>query len=162
MMSSVFRQQDQVIVVGDSWIEKVKASARAEPLRRARLNLHHHESDAVQEMIIAFCDDTLIIPHRHLGKSEAFHMVEGRLDVVLFDDNGVVIQRIRLGAAGSGLPTLYRLNYPAWHLVIPLDEMVVVHEIASGPFSKDAEPAPDWVPRDEIALAAFVQQLQQP
>lgn len=161
-MSSVFRQQDHVIVVGEEWIERVKASARAEPLRRARLNLHHHESDVVQEMIIAFCDDTLIVPHRHLGKSEAFHMVEGRLDVVLFDDDGKVTQRVRLGAAGSGLPTLYRLNCPAWHLVIPLDEMVVVHEIASGPFSKDATSPPDWVPRDEPALAAFVRQLQEP
>lgn len=159
-MTAVFKQQEPVIVVDGDWTERIKTNARTEPLRRARLNLHHDESNQVQEMLIAFCKDSLTMPHRHLGRTESFHMVEGRLELVFFDDGGRVNRRLRLGAPGSGLPSLYRLNAPDWHLVIPLDEMVVVHEIGCGPFIRDAELPPAWAPRDFEELRAFIAELR--
>lgn len=159
-MTAVFRQQEPITVIDDDWTERIKANARAEPLRRARLNLHHDEADQVQEMLIAFCKDSLTMPHRHLGRTESFHVVEGRLDLVFFDDEGRETRRLRLGAPGSGLPSLYRLNAPDWHLVIPLDEMVVVHETGCGPFTRDAEPPPAWAPRDTEALRVFIDDLR--
>jgi len=41
-------------------------------------------------------------PHRHYNKSESFHVVEGEVDIVLFDDISGALKVIRMGACGSG------------------------------------------------------------
>jgi cupin fold WbuC family metalloprotein len=158
-MPAVFKHSDSVIVVDEDWTARVKDSARQEPLRRARLNLHHSEDDQVQEMLIAFCKDSINYPHRHLAKSESMHMVEGRVLVVFFADDGCITRRLRLGAPGTGLPCLYRLAAPEWHTVIPLDDIVVIHETTTGPFLREHDSPPSWVPRDEASLRAFVDGL---
>ena len=159
-MTSVFRHSDDVIVVDEGWIERVKNAARAEPLRRARLNLHHSEADAVQEMLIAFCGDSLSPPHRHIGKSESLHVVEGRALIVFFDENGATKRRIAIGGVGTGLPALYRLAAQHWHTIIPLDEMVVIHEVTTGPFRREQERPPIWVPRNSEELLKFMERLR--
>jgi cupin fold WbuC family metalloprotein len=160
-MPAVFHHKNDVIVVDGELTARVKESARNEPMRRARLNLHHSEEDQVQEMLIAFCKDSLIYPHRHVGKSESMHVVEGCVLIIFFDDSGRVTRRLHLGPAGSGLPSLYRLAVPAWHTVIPLDEVVVIHETTSGPFRRERYIPPTWVPRDDEALRAFIAKLRQ-
>jgi len=159
-MTAVFRQQEPIVVVDDEWIARVKEHARLEPLRRARLNLHHSESDRVQEMLIAICSDSLIAPHRHLGRSETLHVIEGRALIVFFDEEGREVRRLRIGPAGGGLPPLYRLAADTWHVVIPLDEVVVIHETAAGPFEKDRAPPPNWAPTNEEGLRQFIDALR--
>lgn len=159
-MTAVFRQQDSIAAVDDDWIERVKQNAAIEPLGRARLNLHHSEADQVQEMVIAFRGDSLVMPHRHKGKSESLHVIEGRALVVFFDDDGQVTNRLVIGPLGSGLPPLYRLASDAWHVVIPLDESLVVHETSTGPFVRDTEPPPSWAPRSNEALRHFIDDLR--
>ncbi|MGA9598882.1 MAG: WbuC family cupin fold metalloprotein [Methylocystis sp.] len=159
-MASVFRHCEELIVVDADWIERVKDAARAEPLRRARLNLHHSEDAAVQEMLIAFCDDSLIPPHRHIGKSESLHALEGRALIVFFDDEGAITRDLVIGAAGTGLPSLYRLAASHWHTVIPLDDMVVIHEVTTGPFRREEGPAPSWTPKGEAELRALIDQIK--
>ncbi len=159
-MASVFRHSDDIIVVDEDWIERVKNAARAEPLRRARLNLHHSENDNVQEMLIAFCVDSLIPPHRHIGKSESLHAVEGRALIVFFDDEGAITRDLIIGAPGTRLPVLYRLADPHWHTVIPLDDMVVVHEVSTGPFKREPGAAPSWAPVDEDGLRELIGQIK--
>lgn len=158
-MAAVFRNEDDLIVVDESWIERVKQSAKGEPLRRARLNLHRSEDDQVQEMLIAFCRDSLNSPHRHFAKSESLHAIEGRALILFFDDTGEVKRRIKIGGPGSGLPPLYRLCSPDWHTVIPLDDMVVIHEVTTGPFRRERDILPAWVPTEPESLRAFVNRL---
>jgi len=159
-MASVFRHSDDDIVVDESWIERVKEAARAEPLRRARLNLHHSEEDLVQEMLIAFCGDSLNPPHRHLGKSESLHVVQGRALIVFFDENGATQRQIVIGGVGTGFPALYRLAGPQWHTVIPLDDMVVIHEVSTGPFRRGQEPPPSWAPKNLDELRNLIERLR--
>ena len=159
-MASVFRHSDDIIVVDEDWIERVKNAARAEPLRRARLNLHHSENDNVQEMLIAFCADSLIPPHRHIGKSESLHAVEGRALIVFFDDEGAITRDLIIGAPGTGLPALYRLAAPHYHTVIPLDEIVIIHEVTTGPFRREQGGAPLWGPVGEDGLRELIGQIK--
>ena len=154
-MVSVFKNVDDVIVVDAEWIERVKDSARRQPLRRARLNLHRSDDDQVQEMLIAFCRDTLNAPHRHLAKSESLHALEGRALICFFGDDGTVTKRLTIGGPDTGLPPLYRLSSPRWHTVIPLDEIVVVHEVTMGPFRREQDIVPSWMPKGEDALRRF-------
>jgi len=103
-------------------------------------------------MLIAFCGDSLSPPHRHIGKSESLHVVEGRALIVFFDENGATKRRIAIGGVGTGLPALYRLAAQHWHTIIPLDEMVVIHEVTTGPFRREQERPPNWVPRNSEEL----------
>jgi cupin fold WbuC family metalloprotein len=159
-MTTFFPGQD-IIEIQPAQLAALKKLAAAAPLRRARFCLHQSHRDAVQEMVIAFCQDTYNRPHRHDNKSESFHVIEGRLAVVFFDNEGKVTHRIRLETPGQGGPFLYRLCSSLWHAVIPLTEFVVIHETTAGPFVQgQAEPAP-WSPdgsnREECM--AFVRRL---
>lgn len=160
-MTAVFRQKDPVAVVDSDWIAKVKEHAAAEPLGRSRLNMHHDESDQVQEMLIAFRGDSLVSPHRHRGKSESIHVMEGRALIVFFDDEGRMTRQLTIGAAGTGLPVLYRMASEDWHVVIPLEKSLVVHETSTGPFVRNTDPPPSWAPQDEKELRAFIANVRE-
>jgi glucose-6-phosphate isomerase len=161
-MTAVFKNQDDLIVVDQDWIERIKQSAREEPLRRARLNLHQSDDDQVQEMLIAFCHDSLNAPHRHIGKSESLHAIEGRALIIFFDEDGSIKRRITIGSAGSRLPPWYRLSSSEWHTVIPLDDMVVIHETTTGPFRPSKDVVPAWIPTDAVSLRKFIEALTPP
>ena len=133
-MTAVFFPDRDVVVLGPEDVERLKDLAAAAPLRRARYCLHRSTQEAVQEMIIAFCSDTQVPIHRHRNKSESFHVIEGTLDVVFFDDQGRQCQVIRLGAPGSGLPFFYRLSAQTWHTVRLISPVAVIHETTRGPF----------------------------
>lgn len=127
-------------------IDELIERASHESLRRARVCLHNNHEDQVQEMVIAFCRDSYIPPHRHLNKSESFHMIHGEIMVVLFDDDGNVVQLIQMGEITSGKTTIFRLNSCQWHMIIPLSNVVVLHEVTTGPFIPDSNLFPLWMP----------------
>lgn len=156
-MAEVFYNDEDIVCVGAEWVEKLKSAAAASPLRRSRLRLHIDNSDAVQEMVIALCRDARFRPHRHQGKSESFHMIEGDLYVLVFDDTGRVIRTVHMGPPGSGRQYCYRLCRPTWHAIVPISELVVFHETTAGPFVQgDAAQFADWAPAGGSALGAFL------
>jgi cupin fold WbuC family metalloprotein len=160
-MTAVFRNAGPVIEVDDATIDMLIEAAGGEPKRRARLNLHNSDDDLLHEMIIAFRGDSLNMPHRHVGKSESMHVMRGRVLVVMFDDQGNESRRIMLGdPSWHALPTVFRMAAPIWHTVIPLDNVVVVHETTNGPFipGKNME-IPEWAP-PENELAAWIEGLK--
>ena len=76
-------------------------------------------------MLIAISSDSYIHPHRHVGKSESFHIVEGEVDVAVFDEAGDVVDVIELGAMGSGRNFYYRLSESAFHTLLIRTEFLV-------------------------------------
>jgi cupin fold WbuC family metalloprotein len=152
-MSVEFLKGRDVVEIGPETLAGLKQSAASAPLRRARVCLHQDLQDKVQEMVIAFCRDTYNRPHRHRDKSESFHVIEGELLVVFFDDDGRVTRRIHMGPNGSGLTFYYRMSSDLWHAVLPLSDYVIIHETTSGPFVPgDADFAP-WGPDPSDAEA---------
>lgn len=159
-MTAVYRNEAPIVTVGRDWIDRLKGSALAAALRRSRLCLHRDNDEKVHEMMIAFCGDSPVRPHRHFGKSESFHVVEGRLRIVLFDEKGAVAERIELGEANSGLPFVCRINSPAWHAVLPMTEFVIVCETTAGPFVDNDGNFASWAPEDGPDLAAWLADLR--
>ena len=163
-MTAVFRNIGPVIEVDDATIGMLIEASGTEPKRRARLNLHNSDDDLLHEMIIAFRKDSLNMPHRHVGKSESMHVMRGAVDVVIFDDDGKITRRVRIGDGEPGVNGLcskvFRMAAPLWHTVIPVDDVVVVHETTNGPFiaGKNME-FPPWAPQ-ESELAAWVEGLR--
>ena len=145
MSEAIFNKSD-VFVVPYALIQELKLKAKDAPRRRFRLCLHRSHQDLVQEMIIVFCKDSKIPIHRHsVNKSETFNLMEGMLSVTLFDDKGNLKQKIKLGGPLTGRPSIYRISEPFWHKVELESEIVVVHEIATGPFDPyKKDELPKW------------------
>ena len=157
----VYYSPSPICEIGPCEIETIKEAARSNGLGRARICTHASADDAVHEMLIAFCGQPYVRAHRHHGKAESFHIIEGRMTIVLFNDDGIVDRKIRLGPLGTGRHLYYRLSSPIFHTVLSEDDFIVFHEVTNGPFKKgDAEEA-SWAPAlDDIpAQEKFLAQL---
>ncbi|MBI2565671.1 MAG: cupin fold metalloprotein, WbuC family [Candidatus Schekmanbacteria bacterium] len=156
-MSAIFLGHADLVSVRQDHISPLLELARRSPLRRARYCFHADHASRVHEMLIAFCGDSFVSPHRHEDKVESFHLVQGELAVVFFADDGTPTGRLDMGPAASGKPFYYRLNRMLWHTVVPLAEIVVLHETTSGPFSPGGTEYAPWGPAesDETGCRIF-------
>ena len=143
-------------VISQSDINNLKLDAESSPLRRARICLHNNLADPIHEMVIAFKLDSYVPPHIHMDKTESFHVMEGELVVVFFDEYGQVIERLNLSSDISKHPSIYRLSKPVWHTILPLSSDVVIHEVTNGPFIPDEKNLAPWAPAQDASDQAKI------
>ena len=77
----VFVANGPIACISKSDLARIKEDACVAPMRRSRICAHTSADDPVQERIIAMCRDSYIAPHRHVGKTESFHVIEGQADI---------------------------------------------------------------------------------
>ena len=161
----VFVAKGGILSVGETEMALLKAATQETPRKRCRICLHptplargllrcriclHPSAEApLHEMIIAHCRGTYVRPHRHRGKSESFHLIEGRLTVVLFDDAGKEVRRVPMAPPGQGRNCLYRLQDCFYHTVLFEDDIVVFHEVTDGPFVREETEFAPWAPTED-------------
>ena len=119
------------------------------PRQRVRVCTHRDAETALQEMMIVLGAGGYVRPHRHHGKEESLHVIEGRANLVLFDLQGEVTEHIQLGPYGSSACWYFRIGEPVFHTVIPETDCFVFHETTLGPFEKSATEMAPWAPEDE-------------
>jgi cupin fold WbuC family metalloprotein len=154
-MSGLRVVADEVLIASASVVQVAAADladvvrrATCGPRKRARLCAHPDAADPLHEMLLCLASGTYIRPHRHAGKSESFHIIEGELDVVLFHDDGTIREVVRMGPYHMGKTFFYRLMEPCFHTVLVNAPYVLLHETTNGPFdSEDTEFAP-WAPAE--------------
>lgn len=128
--------------IGDLDIKKLKFLTEKTKKKKFRLCLHKKTSDLIQEMIICTKNTVYAQPHKHPGnKSESYHIIEGQLDVFIFNDNGKVIDKIELASSeykkrGNKTQFMYRLSKPYFHTMVPKSKWTIWHEVSTGPFTK--------------------------
>jgi cupin fold WbuC family metalloprotein len=130
----VFLAEGPIATIGAEDIEVLRQAVRKTPKRRVRINAHPGSDDELHEMIIAIEPGSYIRPHKHPGKSEAFHIIEGQVDIVVFSEAGEVERIVSLAAKGGRHPFYYRMSTPHFHTLIIRSDLLVVHEITNGPF----------------------------
>jgi cupin fold WbuC family metalloprotein len=140
---------EPIVKLAQSDLEELKRSLAASTLGRSRICAHKESTDALHEMLIALAQKTYIRPHKHFGKSESFHVIEGAVDVVLFSDAGAISDVIPLGELSSGRLFYYRLSDPIYHTLLIRTELVVLHEITNGPFKREDTAFAPWAPEDK-------------
>lgn len=127
----VYSVTDSIIRLDKHAINFVKAKAMKSHRQRARICMHKKPNDVIHEMIIAIGESSYIRPHRHFNKIESFHIIEGEADVLIFDNDGGIIDIVKLGGCFN---FYYRLETENYHTIIPKTSMVVIHETTNGPF----------------------------
>jgi cupin fold WbuC family metalloprotein len=159
----VYVADEEIVKVSCLDVEFLKRQALATPRGRVRLCAHKENGDPVHEMVIVLTRSTYIRPHKHVGKTESFHVIDGVADVVVLDDAGNITEVIPLGDYASGRQFYYRLSRPTYHTLLIGSDILVIHETTNGPFQKgDAMLAP-WAPHenDRAASERFIRQLSE-
>jgi cupin fold WbuC family metalloprotein len=133
--------------------ERLKTEGQRNERKTIRACAHKAVEDSLHEMFIVHDEHTYVPPHKHRDKQESSHVIEGRMDIVLFDDVGVVTQVIRMGDYASGLPFYFRVSEPVYHTMLMRTPTVSYHETTTGPFRREdfiiAPFAPSSPTRDE-------------
>jgi len=73
--------------------------------------------------MIVLCDASYIPPHKDLAKSESFHIIESVMNVLIYDDDGLLREVVPLAAPGSDRPLYYRLSDSLFHTGLPVSNV---------------------------------------
>lgn len=118
------------------------------PRKRIRLCAHGSQDDRLHEMLIVHERNAYVRPHKHPGKTESTHIIEGLVDVVVFDDDGRIARVISMGDYASGKIFYYRMAVPVFHTLIIRSDVLVFHETTNGPFNRGDTVFAPWAPED--------------
>lgn len=151
--NEVYVAEDHVVKVGQDSIEEFQQQAARNARHRARLCAHKDVENRIHEMFIALTKDAYIRPHRHVNKSESFHVIEGTATVVFFDDAGKIVEVLEIGDYQSGKPFYYRNDDARFHTQIVTSEKLVFHETTNGPFNRADTVLAPWSPEDTDAAS---------
>jgi cupin fold WbuC family metalloprotein len=141
----------------EALIDATLAKARSSPRLRATHNFHGSHADTFHRFLNAWVRGTYAQPHRHLAppQPENFSILRGELAGFVFDEAGVVLERLVLGRGGChGVD----LAAGVWHTLSPVTSEAVCFEVKPGPWDPqtDKEFAP-WAPREgEAGAAAYL------
>jgi len=142
-----FNQEDIFVLSADR-LQLLVKEALESPTGRSRICLHRSVNDLVQNSIIAVTSKCYFQPERHpVGMPECYQVIQGILEVYLWDEQANFLRVISLGEAGSSAPSIYQLSSPLWHTIMVPEGVAVFRETRPGPFDKqrDVEHAP-WAP----------------
>jgi cupin fold WbuC family metalloprotein len=144
-----------------SFLDELSARAGASPRLRAHHNVHLSPADLVQRFFVTARRDSYFRVHRHSTRSELALVIRGRVDVITFDETGLVTARYQIG---EGTPNIaYETPQGTWHTVLVTSGEATFLELKEGPYDPAtvAEFA-SWAPAEgHDSVPAFQQWLRQ-
>ena len=119
-------------------LKELVATAQGSDRLRTNLNIHESSNADVQRLFLAFEPGTYIRPHRHpqAHKWELFIVLEGELDLLLFNNQGEIVQRITLSAAAT---RVVEIPPNTWHSYISKKSGTLALEIKQGVYLPSPE-----------------------
>ena len=151
-----------VIKVHSSQLKGFKDIALSNDLkRRYRLCLHDNPNNILQEMIICRTRGDYMRPHKHHNMPETHTIIEGRELVVLFSDDGEIIDHFVLDRENGYVS--YRINGEIFHMTLSLSETALDYETKPGPFDPYNNIFAQWSPdeSDTKEARAFCNRILQ-
>lgn len=135
--------------VTDCMLDEISKQTAAAPRRRIHHVLSEGDDDPVRRFVNVMSMETYVRPHRHSrqGMWELLAALAGAAAVLIFDDNGKVLERVDLSPAGPN--RLVEFPGRQWHTVAPLLEGTSYLEVKPGPFIPIAvDDFAAWAPRE--------------
>jgi len=148
----VFYAQDAVITIGAKEINFLKDAAKTSNRQRSRICTHSGPNDLIHEMFIGITSKSYIRPHKHLTKIESFYVIEGEVDVVMFDDSGNVVAITELAEPGGEKNSYFKMTENLFHTLVLRSECLILHEVTNGPFISDESLLAPFSPAEDAKL----------
>jgi glucose-6-phosphate isomerase len=150
-MISKIQNKNNIATYKKILVKKLKLIGSRNSKKRSRICIHKNNNEKTQEMIIALSNKSFIAPHIHPnGKSESYHVIEGKMNVYIFDKNGKKIKIVKMGDYKSNLDFFYRMSRGYYHMPIAVSKWCIYHEVYSGPFIKYKDVFyPKWAPNED-------------
>ncbi len=143
-------------LLSESLLDELAAQAAASPRRRAHHSIHAGPADLVQRFVVVAQPDSYFRPHRHNARAELALVVRGQMDVLTFDEAGMVTARYGVGAGQGSFA--YETPQRTWHTIVPGQQGGAFFEVKEGPYdpATASEFAP-WSPAEgDPAAASFL------
>lgn len=105
-----------------------------------RICLHDTDTSDVHEMIMVHAKPHNVGPLKQLKTSLSYHLLQGILEITLYDDSGKKAEHSYIVSADqhiSGSVSSIRLNAATFRSVRNLSPTAIFLEVASGPFKDD-------------------------
>lgn len=119
-------------------LDQLAITAASAERRRANLNVHTALDASVQRLFISTEPDTYIRPHRHpqAHKWEFFTLLEGKMDLLIFNDAGDITQRILMSKEA-----VRSVEIPPniWHSYVCLQSGTLALEVKEGAYIPTAQ-----------------------
>src|ERR1700742_3115028 len=158
----VYYSNAAIVTADDDVIAELKRIAAQNPRLRSRLCTHPDPSSGLHEMLIVHHREAYVRPHKHFGKPESFHVIEGTARVVIFEHDGSIRDVLEMAPYGHGKLCYYRMPDDVFHSILITSEWLVFHETTAGPFDPSRTAFPDWAPdgSDPVAVRSYVMKIQ--
>lgn len=137
---------DEVVQLDSGDIRELKRKAKVNSRRRIRICVHRDVSELIHEMLIIHEKTCYVKPHKHINKTESFHIIDGLVDIILFNEDGSIKLIIPMGDYKSGRKFFYRLPPSIYHTLLIQSDVLVFHEITNGPFRPQDTVWAPWAP----------------
>jgi cupin fold WbuC family metalloprotein len=117
-------------------MDSIAAEARASSRKRKNYNFHELD-DRVQRFLNVLQPGTYVRPHRHLRDADAngfefFLVLQGAIGMLIFDEQGTIIQTQYLSATGETKGI--EVAQGTFHTLIALAPDSVMFELKEGPY----------------------------
>lgn len=143
-------------------VAELSAEARQHPRLRKNYNFHSSDESCCHRLLNAIEPGSYIRPHRHLDpeKDEAFILMNGRLGIVTFTDDGEVAETVLLSHAGGNLAA--DIPHGVYHTALGLESGTVFYETKAGPYRQlNEEEKGLWAPEESDSRAkTFLMRLR--
>ena len=133
---------EQVRIVARSQISDLASEAETAPRRRTHLLLHSGPQDQVQRLMIVLQPGSYIRPHHHSQQWELLVLLQGRGDLLRFDESGCLADRMELSRSAP----VAQIPAGVWHGFVVLERDTAVLEIKPGPYRPNE--FADWAPEE--------------
>ncbi len=119
------------MILDKNLLDNITSKARKSERLRMNYNLHDSLDAKAQRLFNALEPGTHLPIHRHKHTAETYIRLRGRIDVLFYNDHGVVVERYELDPKRE----IYGVHIPKgqWH-TIEVHESSVIFEVKDGPY----------------------------
>ena len=150
-----------MIKIDNHLIQIISEQAQSCNRQRKNYNFHKKAEDPFQRLINAIEPYSYIQPHKHENpdKREVFFILQGKLLVIEFNDNGDILDHIVLDASKGNIAV--EIPEKTWHTIISLEKSSVAYECKDGPYKPiDDKNFASWAPKEgDSKCKAYIDNL---
>lgn len=119
-------------------LNELSLIAKGSERLRTNLNIHETPDASVQRLFLAFEPGTYIRPHRHpeSHKWELFIILQGELDLLIFNDAGEIVDSVTLSDTAT---RAVEIPPNTWHSYVSKQSGTLAIEIKEGAYLPTSE-----------------------